>query len=54
MYILYVMLVVNLSTDFEEVHGSFATIDECWEKATLIARSPKVFSVRCVLEPKDK
>lgn len=50
MYILYVMLIANLATDVENIEGAFNTIDQCWEAATSIARSPDVFSVRCALE----
>lgn len=41
------MLIINLSQDIEEIHGSYDTIESCWEQATKIARSPEVFSVRC-------
>ena len=54
MYILYVLLVVNLGADIEDVQGSYPTIDACWEQAKVIARSPKVFSVRCALDTEDK
>ena len=50
MYILYVMLIANLATDVETQEGRFETIDQCWEAATKIARTPDVFSVRCALE----
>lgn len=52
MYILFVTLVSLLNNDIELQKDGFTTIDSCWAVAEQVARSPEVFSVRCVLETK--
>jgi hypothetical protein len=52
MYILYVTLASLLAQDIELEKGGFQTIEACWMVADQVARSPEVFSVRCVLATK--
>lgn len=49
MYIMYVTLLSLLAIDIELEKPGFETMDACWQAAEQVARSPEVFSVRCVL-----
>lgn len=53
MYILFVTLLSLIELNIELQGPEFKTIDECWQVATYVARSPEVFSVRCQLKDND-